>query len=200
MSREVTELRHQGKLKEAYELAIREREQEPGEWADAALFWVLYDMAKLHLLKSDSQAKAEAKRCIDIMQELTYTMADSNGLGKENLKIGILSSTEQSSDAAQISASASSIVMSLFMGKFLLIRRFVRSLLLNAPIIRPCSANVNKNTNLMIDFYRISKSIPRTRRILPLPRRAKRCMIEKNTTATGGHFDERGASSRRHGL
>lgn len=38
MSREVTELRHQGKLKEAYELAIREREQEPGEWADAALF------------------------------------------------------------------------------------------------------------------------------------------------------------------
>ena len=86
MSREVTELRHQGKLKEAYELAIREREQEPGEWADAALFWVLYDMAKLHLLKSDSQAKAEAKRCIDIMQELTSTMADSNGLGKENLK------------------------------------------------------------------------------------------------------------------
>lgn len=85
MSREVTELRYQGRLQEAYELAIRERLQEPGEWTDANLFWVLYDMAKRHLQKTDSQSKTEAKNCIDKMQELTSTMADGNGTGKECL-------------------------------------------------------------------------------------------------------------------
>lgn len=86
MSREVTELRRQGRLQEAYELAIREREQEPGEWADAALFWVLYDMAKRHLQNPDSQAKTEARHCIDRMQLLSSTMADNNGTGNECLQ------------------------------------------------------------------------------------------------------------------
>lgn len=85
MSREVTDLRRAGRLEEAYELAIRERKEEPGAWSDTALFWVLYDMAKLNLQRNSPQAKLNAKECMDRMQELSTTIIDDSDTAKNCL-------------------------------------------------------------------------------------------------------------------
>ena len=43
--REVTNLRRKGKLKEAYDMARRELNEDPNEWTRMSMFWVLRDLA-----------------------------------------------------------------------------------------------------------------------------------------------------------
>ncbi len=74
---EITALRRQGKLKEAFRLAEEMQIQEPGEWADTAMFWVLRDM----FLENDRDEESK-NECLERMKRLLPTMKDDKGVGK----------------------------------------------------------------------------------------------------------------------
>lgn len=78
---EITALRHQGNLKEAYQLAKELLRQEPGEWANMAMFWVLRDIALQSIASSSTSGIEKAQKCLDSMKSLQPEMVDSFGTG-----------------------------------------------------------------------------------------------------------------------
>lgn len=75
--REVNSLRKSGNLKEAYDMAKADLEQEQSEWTYSAMFWVIRDYCKLYIAK---EQKAHAEECLEKMQSLLQNMNDFEGL------------------------------------------------------------------------------------------------------------------------
>lgn len=79
--REVTNLRRKGKLKEAYDMARRELNEDPNEWTRMSMFWVLRDLAiKTYV---PAQNMEQARLCLNDMESLLPNMIDDNGIGKK---------------------------------------------------------------------------------------------------------------------
>ena len=68
--KEITILRQQGKLKEAYNLAENLISHEPGEWANMAMFWVLRDMALQYSSNPTIQNIEKGQQCLQRMEKL----------------------------------------------------------------------------------------------------------------------------------
>lgn len=79
--REITEMRKSGHLKKAYEMAKSLQEDNPGEWADMAMFWVLRDMALELLDEKTLEARTRLEDLLSEMERLQSTMMDEKGLG-----------------------------------------------------------------------------------------------------------------------
>jgi len=58
--REVTALRKEGRLKDAYDLALSELEQDQNKWTITSMFWVLRDLCKQDIAQNDT-ANAQAR-------------------------------------------------------------------------------------------------------------------------------------------
>lgn len=78
--RDVTNLRKEGRLNEALELARRELNEDPNEWTRMSLFWVLRDFAMNQFVPTNNLE--QARYCLDQMEELLPDMMDDNGAGK----------------------------------------------------------------------------------------------------------------------
>ena len=79
--RDVTNLRKAGNLKEAYDMACRELNEEPNEWTRMSLFWVLRDIAMKKYVPTQNIEKARV--CLNQMKELLPNMLDDNGAGEK---------------------------------------------------------------------------------------------------------------------
>lgn len=101
---EVTSLRKAGKLKEAYDLARRELNEEQNEWTRMSLFWVLRDLAIKHFLPTNKIQ--ESHSCLMQMERLLPNMMDDNGAGKtacQNLRKLLLPNANEVKLAADLS-------------------------------------------------------------------------------------------------
>ena len=78
--RDVTNLRKEGRLNEALELARHELNEDPNEWTRMSLFWVLRDFAMNQFVPTNNLE--QARYCLDQMEELLPDMMDDNGAGK----------------------------------------------------------------------------------------------------------------------
>ena len=78
--RDVTNLRKEGRLNEALELARRELNEDPNEWTRMSLFWVLRDFAMNQFVPTNNLE--QARYCLDQMEELLPDMMDDNGAGE----------------------------------------------------------------------------------------------------------------------
>ena len=78
--RDVTNLRKEGKLKEALDLARRELNEDPNEWTRMSLFWVLRDIAMNKSVPTNNLE--QARNCLDLMEKLLPDMMDDNGAGE----------------------------------------------------------------------------------------------------------------------
>lgn len=83
--KDITALRHQGKLDEAYKLALYIQTHNPGEWADTAMFWVLRDMVMQLLIDSTDQNIEQAHHYLDIMENLLDRISDPSGVGANTI-------------------------------------------------------------------------------------------------------------------
>lgn len=85
--REVTELRRNGNLKEAYRMALDDLRMDPDNpWPQTSLFWVLRDLCQQAF---NHHATNEAKDYLSEMERLLPTMMDDNNAGQyaySNLK------------------------------------------------------------------------------------------------------------------
>lgn len=79
--REVSNLRKEGNLKEAYEMAYRELNKEPNEWTRMSMFWVLRDLAMKLYIPSQNIEKAQS--CLHKMELLLPQMKDDDGIGEK---------------------------------------------------------------------------------------------------------------------
>lgn len=85
-SKEVTKLRKEGKLEEAFSLALREWEEDPGEWTSKSLFWVLRDFVLYRFLPAGDIEHAQ--QCLDKMEEeLLPAMMDDDVAEKAYYKL-----------------------------------------------------------------------------------------------------------------
>ena len=86
--KEITILRQQGKLKEAYNLAENLISHEPGEWANMAMFWVLRDMALQYSSNPTIQNIEKGQQCLQRMEKLKQDMVgDPDIINKSMLDI-----------------------------------------------------------------------------------------------------------------
>lgn len=80
--KEVTALRKEGKLNEAYELAKKELYEDPNEWTTTSMFWVLRDMVSKKYIPANNIEKA--KQCLNEMKELLPDMMpDDDCIGEK---------------------------------------------------------------------------------------------------------------------
>lgn len=78
--KEVTALRKNGSLRDAYKMAIDDlKEDKNNSWAQMSLFWVLRDMCQQLCSKN---AVKEAELCLKEMSSLLLTMIDDSGAGE----------------------------------------------------------------------------------------------------------------------
>lgn len=78
--KEVTLLRKNGNLKEAYKMAMDDlKEDANNSWSQMSLFWVLRDMCQRLF---NENASGEAEICLKEMSSLLPTMMDESGAGK----------------------------------------------------------------------------------------------------------------------
>ena len=78
--KEVALLRKQGKLREAYSLAIEDLKEEMDDpWAQMSLFWVLRDICQQHC---NNNATEKAKKCLNMMASYLPTMMDDSEAGR----------------------------------------------------------------------------------------------------------------------
>lgn len=75
--KQVTSLRKSGMLREAYDMAKADLEQEQSEWTYSAMFWVIRDYCKQYIA---NEQKAHAEECLEKMQSLLQNMNDFEGL------------------------------------------------------------------------------------------------------------------------
>ena len=78
--KDVTNLRKEGKLDEAYKLAMQDYRIDSNVWTRMSLFWVLRDLVQNRYLPSNDME--EAHRCLDQMRQLLPRMMDDRGLGE----------------------------------------------------------------------------------------------------------------------
>lgn len=78
--KDVTILRKEGKIKEAYDLARGELAEDPNDWTRMSLFWVLRDLAIKQFLP-DNKIN-ETRRCLEQMERFLPNMVDNNGAGE----------------------------------------------------------------------------------------------------------------------
>lgn len=102
--KDVTNLRREGKLKEALDLAVQEHNEDPNAWTKMSLFWVYRDMAlNLYLPANNID---DAKECLNKMQGLLPEMMDDNGAGEkayQNLFKRILPNADSIRSAYELS-------------------------------------------------------------------------------------------------
>lgn len=79
--KEITALRRQGMLEEAFRLAKNMMEMEPGEWANMSMFWVLRDMALRCIDNATDSSRAYARECLKRMEALQPVMKDDSDAG-----------------------------------------------------------------------------------------------------------------------
>lgn len=79
--KDITALRRQGKLDEAYKLALYIQTHTPGEWADTAMFWVLRDMVMQLLVDYTDKNIEQAHHHLDMMEKLLDNISDPSGVG-----------------------------------------------------------------------------------------------------------------------
>lgn len=82
-SKEVTNLRKGGRLKEAYKMAINDYKEEQSEWTSSALFWVLKE---LFYQAYEQQDIDNCKKIIYQMDNLLNEMDDDQGFAEKALK------------------------------------------------------------------------------------------------------------------
>lgn len=87
-SKEVTNLRKSGKLKEAYDMAKAELKAEENQWTRSAMFWVLKDMFKVDIEKGDKDA------CREYLEEMKALYPGMNDNG-DYAKNAITSASKQ---------------------------------------------------------------------------------------------------------
>ena len=78
--KDVTNLRKEGKLQEAYDLALQELNEDPNEWTNMSMFWVLRDYAQRIYIPANNLEKARI--CLDQMRKLLPVMIDDSGAGE----------------------------------------------------------------------------------------------------------------------
>lgn len=78
--RDVTNLRREGRLKEAYDLARQELNEDPNEWTYMSMFWVLRDYAQRIFIPANNLEKARI--CLNQMKSLLPDMIDDSGAGE----------------------------------------------------------------------------------------------------------------------
>lgn len=104
--RDVSNLRKEGKLKEAYELARRELNEDPNIWTRTSLFWVLRDMVIHHFLPANNLE--QARFCMNQMERLIPDMMDEDGVGEkayQNLLKLMLPNANDVKSASELSKS-----------------------------------------------------------------------------------------------
>lgn len=80
--REVTSLRKNGRLNEAYKLALQELNNEQNEWTLSAMFWVLNDCCKIYIENKDQE---KLNSVLIKMQGLLELMRDEEKYAKKAL-------------------------------------------------------------------------------------------------------------------
>ncbi len=93
-------LRHQGRLNEAYDMAQNMTQQDPGAWADTALFWVLHDMVLQAVTQPSEQYHLQADSCLQRMEKLQPHIT-SPDMGKATISKLRKSKTPHSAELAQ---------------------------------------------------------------------------------------------------
>lgn len=79
--KDVTRLRKEGRLKEAYELARQELKEDPNEWTYMSMFWVLRDLVKDVYIPANDMKQVEW--CMKSMEKLLPDMMDDSGAGEK---------------------------------------------------------------------------------------------------------------------
>lgn len=82
--REVTNLRREGRLNEAYEMASEDLQQDTNEWTRMSMFWVLRDMVQNIYIPAHDDDKS--KECLQKMAELLPNMMDDDRSGEKAYK------------------------------------------------------------------------------------------------------------------
>jgi hypothetical protein len=77
--KDVTILRKEGRLKEAYDMALSELRDDESEWTRMSMFWVLKDLCKRDIAEGGI---AEVKEELSFMADLLPGMHDDRGLGR----------------------------------------------------------------------------------------------------------------------
>lgn len=101
---EVTLLRKEGKLQEAYDLACHELSEERNEWTCMSMFWVLRDTVDKKFLPANNLE--EARNCLKQMKDLLPDMIDTSGAGERAYKYLsklILPNAKEMKDASDLS-------------------------------------------------------------------------------------------------
>lgn len=80
--KEVTQLRKNGQLDEALEMANADLENDTSAWSYSALFWVLHDMCKKCL---NEDQEDQAKELVEKMKEIVPNMGDGDGVAEKQL-------------------------------------------------------------------------------------------------------------------
>lgn len=80
--KDVTNLRKEGRLEEAFALAKREFEEDPNEWTRMSMFWVLRDYVKNVFIPNGDIEKA--KECLRHMGDLLPNMIDDSEAGEKS--------------------------------------------------------------------------------------------------------------------
>ena len=91
----ITQLRHEGKLSEAYQMAQAMMEETPGQWANSAMFWVLRDMVKQAMSEGNM---AQAKEHFERLKALYPEVNDDKGMAKRSINTLLRSLTPQSDE------------------------------------------------------------------------------------------------------
>lgn len=79
---EISSLRKNGRLKEAYDMAVQELDLNPDDsWIQMSLFWVLRDSCHVLIEKGE---KDRCRKYLDKMAELLPTMVDNKGIGRHS--------------------------------------------------------------------------------------------------------------------
>lgn len=92
---EITQLRHEGKLNEAYQMAQAMMEETPGQWANSSMFWVLRDMVKQAMSEGNM---AQAKEHFERLKALYPEVNDDRGIARRSINTLQRSLTPQSDE------------------------------------------------------------------------------------------------------
>jgi len=79
--KEVTALRKEGKLQQAYNLALSDLQTDNNKWTKMSMFWVLRDMCEYDLSQGNRDHITER---LSIMADLLPEMVDDSGAGKKS--------------------------------------------------------------------------------------------------------------------
>lgn len=78
--KEVTQLRNEGRLKEAFDLALTDLRDDPNEWSRMAMFWVLRDIVQNRCIPNRNME--QARSYLTRMKALLPGMKDDNDAGQ----------------------------------------------------------------------------------------------------------------------